>query len=165
MRKMIKAKKPKGSWKGFRHLQSKIYGSLNGTPADLTQALTGVNVDFVAAGPTYGMIANPDDDTITVKTPGAYDVTISLTNEFINTSRVFVQYSIFINEVMADASLFSFFKEQGEEPTASEESKTITLNLNANDVISVRPIVVGGPAAYYRDPTLVVKEAEVSLFS
>ncbi|MDN4523934.1 hypothetical protein [Fictibacillus fluitans] len=165
MRRMIKARKPECDGHGKKtkhghHSKHSIYGSLNGTPVGLTLAQTGVNLDFVEAGPTAGMIANPDRDTITVKTPGVYEVTFSLTTEFVNTEVAGVNYSLFINEVIVDASEIAFFKDAGDEPFGSPGSKTILLNLKANDVISVRPFIFVGEAVYYRNPTLVVTKVD-----
>lgn len=139
---------------GFK--SDKVYGSLLGTPVGLTQALTNVNLDFVEAGPTNGVIANPKTDTITIKSGGVYSVSFSLTNEFVNADEGVAVYDLYVNGKIVEASQINFSKAQGIGPLAIPGEKTILLQLRAKDVISVRPNVFG--VSYYRNPTLVVEK-------
>ncbi|MGF9947288.1 hypothetical protein ABEX44_29290 [Priestia megaterium] len=131
-----------------------VYGSLFGDPMVFTAAANNTNLNFITAGPTNGMIANPANNSITVNIFGVYEITFSLTNQIVAIGSS--QYSIFLNNTTNITTSNIFFQANVVLlTTRAPGEKTILTTLNPNDVITVRPTAVVGTNSY-GNPTLIV---------
>ncbi|MFD9628971.1 hypothetical protein [Peribacillus muralis] len=121
-----------------------------------TTAVNNTNLNFITAGPTAGMVANPATDSITVNTFGVYEINYSLSNQIVAVGSV--QYSLFLNNTTAVAASNMFFQANvALLTTRSPGSNTILITLNPSDIITVRPTAVVGVVSY-GNPNLVVKK-------
>ncbi|WP_163530115.1 hypothetical protein [Halobacillus ihumii] len=133
-----------------------VYGSLYGLSSNFLTPVNHKPIEFVTAGPTSGMDADPVTNSITVNSPGIYEVEFSLTNSVSNSAGTFLRYSIVINEnIQFIGSLY--FSNSTTATNFYNGSKKMLLNLNSNDIITVVPNGIVGNNQYL-NPELIVKK-------
>ncbi|KOR76514.1 hypothetical protein AM233_25910, partial [Bacillus sp. FJAT-22058] len=131
-----------------------IFGSLYGQPSTFVPA--GGTIDFITAGPTSGMTADPVTNSITVNSAGVYEVNFSLTDRVSNSASTFIRYTIHVNGV-DDPKSSIYFSNSDPNEIWFNGSKTTILILNSGDVLTVVASGIVGNNQYLNPALNVIK--------
>jgi hypothetical protein len=132
------------------------FGSLRGDEA-FRPVLFGSNIDFSIAGPSLNTIPDPTTNNITLLDSGVYEISASL-EIIVDAAGEGIDFSLF-NETTNNSLLPLFSTSVGLDPGLSvfRTGITVQYTLNAGDIISIRPIGIGGAPQYRRASLTVMR--------
>ncbi|MDX8290156.1 hypothetical protein SLL00_10140 [Metabacillus indicus] len=114
-------------------------------------------IDFTVAGPDFKTKPSVPQDFIKVKKDGVYLITFFMD---IQAEAAFANFAIFVNNQQVDVGKFSFTTEGILQTTAG---KTIQLELEEGDRISVKTINTGSPMNGYFPPPIRYTNAALTV--